>query len=269
MRKVLFFLVCILIYSCNNREEVVNKSNLLGNDYRLFQNTPAWELAKAVEDDDESKINEILARNKYLINYQESKFGSNLLLLAIRNQQYNPFKILLENKPNLEISNSYDGSSAIIEACEYKSYDIKFVELLIKKGANVNDVQVDIEKEGKIKTPLMMAVKTGKLNLVDLLVKSGADINYQNEYGQSALSESIMVNRYNIAYFLLQNGADYKQPIFYRPDYSSTSESKEANEKGKPMYIADVLQEAPSDYDQDKYKLSIIDFLKNKGIKYR
>lgn len=64
MSKVVFFLVCILIYSCNNREEVVDKSKLLGNDYRLFQNTPAWELAKAVEDEGENKINEILARNK-------------------------------------------------------------------------------------------------------------------------------------------------------------------------------------------------------------
>jgi ankyrin repeat protein len=269
MRKVVFFLVCILIYSCNNREEVVDKSKLLGNDYRLFQNTPAWELAKAVEDEDESKINEILAKNKELINYQESKFGSNLLLLTIRNQQYNPFKILLEYKPNLEIHNSYDGSSAIIEACEYKAYDIKFVELLIKKGANVNDAQVDIGKEGKTKTPLMVAVKTGKLNLVELLVKSGADINYQNEYGQSALSESIMVNRYNTAYFLLQKGADYKRPIFYRPDYSIPVEKQDLNDKGKPMYITDVLQEAPSDYDNDKYKLSIIDFLKSKGVIYR
>lgn len=268
MRKVIFFLVCIFIYSCNNREEVVDKSKLLGNDYRLFQNTPAWELAKAVEDQDESKINEILAINKDLINYRESKYGSNLLLLTIRNQQYNPFKILLENKPNLEIHNFYDGSSAIIEACEYKTYDIKFVELLIKKGANVNDVQVEIGKEGKIKTPLMMAVKTGKLNLVKLLIKSGADINYKNEYGQSALSQSFMLNKYNIAYFLLQNGADYKQPVFYRPDYSASSESNVANEKGKPMYIVEVLQEAPSDFDNDKYKLSIIDFLKNKGIKY-
>lgn len=268
MKKALFILVCILIYSCNNREKVVDKSELLGNDYRLFQNTPAWELAKAVEDEDESKINEILAKNKELNNYQEQKFGSNLLFLTIRNQQYKSFKILLENKPNLGIRNSYDGSSAIIEACEYKAYDIKFVELLIKNGANVNDVQVDIEKEGKTKTPLMVAAKTGKMDLVKLLIENGAEINYYNKYAQSALSECIMVNKYDIAFFLLQKNAEYRKPIFFRIDYSAPPNSKIENEKGKPMYLIDVLREAPSDYDKDKYKLAIMNYLKNKGINY-
>jgi ankyrin repeat protein len=45
----------------------------------------------------------------------------------------------------------------------------------------------------------MAAAKTGKLDLVKFLVSKGADINYQNEFGQSALSKSVMVNRYEIS----------------------------------------------------------------------
>jgi len=58
MRKVFFLTVIIsVLFSCNNRENIVDKSELLGDDYRLFQNTPAWELAKAVEDENEDKKN--------------------------------------------------------------------------------------------------------------------------------------------------------------------------------------------------------------------
>jgi uncharacterized lipoprotein NlpE involved in copper resistance len=66
MRKVT---VCnlaaiFLFISCNNRENIVDKENLLGNDYRLFQNTPAWELAKAVQDEDILKIKEEITQKK-------------------------------------------------------------------------------------------------------------------------------------------------------------------------------------------------------------
>lgn len=44
---------CCLLLSCSNinRDKPVDKSELSGRDYRLFQNTPAWELAKAVQDE--------------------------------------------------------------------------------------------------------------------------------------------------------------------------------------------------------------------------
>ena len=47
--QIVFF---CLLFSCINREKPVDKANLTGKDYRLFQNTPAWELAKAVQDED-------------------------------------------------------------------------------------------------------------------------------------------------------------------------------------------------------------------------
>lgn len=268
--KLLVAILCVFIYSCNNvnREKIVDKSELTGDDYRLFQKTPAWKLAKAVQDENEKMINEIVAKEPNFINYQEPYFGSTLLMMTIKNQQYKPFEILLKNKADVNIFDTYEGSTALIEACNSKYYDLKFAEKLIKFGSNVNAVQTDIEKQGKTKTPLMMAVKTGNLDLVELLIKNGANVNYQNEFRQSALSEAIMTNRYNTAYFLLQNGADYREPVFFRPDYSTPSDKQDRNERGKPMYLVDVLRESPSGHDEDKYKLRIIDFLKSKGINY-
>jgi hypothetical protein len=251
----------------------VDKSKLSGRDYRLFQNTPAWELAKAVQDENEKKIDEIVSKNSKLINYQEPKYGNTLLMLTIMNQQIKPFRYLLEKKADINIHNTFDGTSAIIEACGSKYYDIKYAEILIQNGANVNDIETGERKKGNSTrvTPLIEASKTGLLELVALLISNGADVNYINEFNQSALSESIIQRKYEVSHYLLQNGADYKRPIFYRPDYSIPVENQDPNDKGKPMYLVDVLREAFLDFDTDeyRYKMQIVDFLKSKGIDYR
>lgn len=273
MIKQLVFSCLLLSCSNINRDKPVDKQDLTGRDYRLFQGTPAWELAKAVQDEDEKKINEIISKDPKLINYQESKFGNTLLMLTIMNQQIKPFRYLLEKRADVNIHNTYDGTSAIIEACGSKYYDIQFVEILIQNGANVNDIETGERKKGNSTraTPLIEASKSGLIDLVKFLVSKGADVNYQNEFSQSAFSESIMQEKYEIAYYLLENGADYKRPIFYRPDYSIPLENQDPNDKGKPMYLVDVLREDFLDFDTDeyKYKMKIVDFLKGKGIDYR
>ncbi len=265
-----FFFFCLLVSCTNiNREKPVNKKDLTGDDYRLFQNTPAWELAKAVQDENEKKIDEIVAKDPNLINYQEQKYGNTLLKLTVMNQQMKPFKILLKNKANVNIHNSYDGTSVLIEACMFKRYDTKFAEILLQNGANVNDVEVGKRRQGNSTrfTPLMAASRTGNINLVKFLVSKGAEINYQNEFKQSALSSCMMQEKYEVAFYLLENGADYMQPIFYR----SNNSVPHRPEEDKPMYLVDVLREDFFEFDTDeyKYKMQIVDFLKSKGINYK
>ena len=54
---IILIAIACLLFSCSDlsREKIVDKSELTGRDYRLFQNTPAWELAKAVEDENTNK----------------------------------------------------------------------------------------------------------------------------------------------------------------------------------------------------------------------
>ncbi len=250
-----------MLLSCTNinREKQVDKTELTGEDYRLFQNTPAWDIAKAVQDENEKRINEIVIKDPKLINFQESKFGFTLLMLTIRNQQFKPFEVLLKNKANVHIHDTYEGSTALIEACNSKYYDVKFAATLLQYGANVNDVQTDIEKQGKTKTALMAACKTGEIDLVKLLVINGAAVNYQNEYKQSALSEAVTVQRYNVVFYLLNNGIDYTLPISYN------------EEQNKTYYLVDKLRFYLTDLGSKDYKekMQIVDFLKSKGIDYR
>lgn len=265
-----FFFFCLLVSCTNiNREKLVNKVDLTGDDYRLFQDTPAWELAKAVQDENEKVINEIIAKEPKLIDYQEPKYGNTCLSLTVMNQQLKPFKILLANKADVNIHNVYDGTSVLIEACSYKQYDRQFVEILLQNGANVNDVEVGKRRQGNSTrfTPLMAACRTGNLNLVKLLVSKGAEINYQNEFKQSAFSSCIIQEKYEVAFYLLENGADYRQPIFYR----SNNSVPHRPEEDKPIYLVDVLREDFFEFDTDeyKYKMQIVDFLTKKDINYK
>lgn len=259
--RLIIILLCVVLSSCGkmNREKIVDKTELTGDDYRLFQGTPVWELAKAVWDEDVSRIDKIVSKNKQLINFQEPVFGRTLLMLTISNQQYKSFEMLLKNKANIHIHDTYEGSSALIEACSSKHYDVPFPEMLLQYGANVNDVQVDVEKEGKTRTALMVASRSGKFDFVELLIKKRADVNYQNEFKQSALSMATMQNNYEIVIYLLKEGADYKQPIFFK------------EEQNRDMYLVDVLREDFFDLDTDeyKYKMEIVDFLKSKSIDYK
>ena len=267
---ILQLVFACLLFSCSNmcREKIVDKSELTGRDYRLFQNTSAWELAKAVEDENTKKIDKIVSENPEIINYQESKYGNTLLMLTIMNQQLKPFKALLKRGADVNIHSTFDGTSSLIKACSSKFYNITFVKMLIEYGADVNDVETGERRKenGTRLTPLIAASRTGRLDLVRFLVSKGADVNYQNEFGQSALSKSVMVDEYKVAYYLLQNGADYNRPIYYRFDYSVPIEKSDPKDKGKPMYLWDVLKEDLSEFgtSEYKYKMRIIDFLKSK-----
>ena len=57
-----------LLFSCSNnsREKSVDSSELSNIDYRLFQNTPAWELAKAVQEEDMDNFDKIISERDVL-----------------------------------------------------------------------------------------------------------------------------------------------------------------------------------------------------------
>ena len=139
MKKYILLASIILsVVSCGKltRDREVDKSKLRGYDYRLFQKTPAWELAKAVWDDDFKKINELTKKDTNLINYQDSKFGETLLFLTMWHNQKETFKLLLSLGANPNIHDTYDGTSPIIEACKGR-LNIEFVIILSLESKSI------------------------------------------------------------------------------------------------------------------------------------
>lgn len=253
--------LCLLL-SCSNgsRNIQVNKHYIHGNDYRLFQDTPAWELAKAVQDEDVIAIDSIVSSNPTVINYQDSVYGNTLLMLTIVNQQFDSFITLLDKGADVNIHDTFDGTSALIDACSYNFYDIKYAKMLVEYGANVNDIEIRKRRDGNSTrlTPLIAAAKANWLDMIKYLISKGANVNYQNEFGQSALGESVILGNYEITYYLLINGADYKKPIFFRPDYTVPLENSDSCDKGEPVYLSDLLNEDSTEMDSKRYKYKLL-----------
>jgi uncharacterized protein len=252
--------LCLLI-SCTDRERPVEKSKLLGNDYRLFQGTQAWELAKAVWDEDVAAIKRIITETEVGVDFQEPRFGNTLLMLAVQNQQYTSAKALLELGADPNKPDNYDGSSAIIDAVGTNSFfgdDTKYIKLLLKYGADPNSEEVGERRPGSTvrSTPLLEA--SGRsLEKVRILVEAGANINYSNEFGVTPLSRAYLLGNYEIVLFLLKQGADYKTPIIER--------------EGKKLFLADMLREKmyAIDSKEHKQKMAVVAFLEQKGVEYR
>lgn len=260
-----------LITSCTSREQTVDINKLLGNDYRLFQDTPAWTLAKAVEDEDETLIKKIVNEKQVDVDFKEKRFGQTLLMLAVTNQQYNSCKTLLELGADPNKYDSYDGSNAMIEAAQVSNItgdNTKFLRLLLQFKGNPDFVEVGPRRKGNStrNSVLISAVKINEiqssLGMVKLLVEAGADGNYRNEFGQTALKQAIILDVYDVALYLLQKGADYNEEIVDRGKYSTD---------GKKIYLVDMLREFTPELNSIKHKqkLAIIDFLKQNGIDYK
>lgn len=137
-------------------------------------------------------------------------------MMAIINQDYDLFKLLIDNGANFNYHNTYDGSSPIIEACSYREYDSKFVKDLVAKGANVNDTTDNAPYAQS--SPLMEAAGCGNSSIVEYLIKEGANINYRNNFGTTPLGESILTEKYDVALILLNSGADFSSPIYNSVD---------------------------------------------------
>jgi ankyrin repeat protein len=255
---LLFFLISILSCDKMNREDKVDKNKLLASDYRLFQNTPAWELAKAVWDNDTDKIEEEVKKNPKIINYQDSEFGMSLLHMSLYNGQFKSFKELLRLGANPNISDSMHCTSPIIQACEDFDDKIKYVKELIKYKADVNYVECSEGKEEQKtnRTPLITASSYGHLKIVKLLVDNGAYINYDNNrQAGSALGAAVLSEKYDIALYLLERGADCNKVLYkrYNADNSET-----------PIYMRDIISKGGEIRASKEYN-KIVEILKKKG----
>jgi hypothetical protein len=75
--------------------------------------------------------------------------------------------------------------------------DIVTVEEFISRGEDIN------QSEG---SPLFVAIENGRFSIAKLLVTNGANTLLQDEYGDNALNFAIRQGKYNIADFLIKSG---------------------------------------------------------------
>jgi len=110
------------------------------------------------------------------------------------------FNYLVDKGVDLSVKD-YIGNTALMYSC--LTNNLEMTNILIQKGYSVT------ETSNNGYTPLMHASQIIGINtdIMDTLIRKGADVNYQNAKGQSAFSVSCAHNNSAAAFFLLKNGA--------------------------------------------------------------
>lgn len=127
--------------------------------------------------------------------------GNEALLLAAQNGEANLVELLLWHGADIETKDK-DGLTPLGVAVLKQQKEI--VDFLIKRGAKIDTLSI------RGTTPLISATRTGSLELVQLLLKAGASksINHINNYHNHALHYAVAAERIDIIELLLSYGAD-------------------------------------------------------------
>ena len=226
-----------------------------GYSFDLFKNTPNWHLAQAVEKEDSNRIKRIIKGEAIDINFQEPKFGSTLLKLAVGTDKLISTKILLEEGANLNIRD-YENYTPILEATKFidlKKNSLEILKLLIKYGANVNDTL--IQMKGSDTTyfymPLMGAVEN--LDCAKLLLENGANMYVKHK------------SFYSIWYVMLTN--DLNETIFFAQYLIRDKKMKipnpitYINDKPFDIYRLIKIENFRGDNKKEKARQDILDYL--------
>lgn len=264
-------MICFTIAGCSRK---IEKIEIV--DIRIFKDTPAWSLAKAVDKQDIKKIEEILLLNPNIVDYQEPTFGATMLLWAVGMEKYESAKKLLEYGANPNLATFKYGDTPLIVASNYSwidneaKKDPKYVKLLLDFGADPNLAYIGYS-DPKLKsfnepgtTPLMATIGSG-IDKTKALVEAGADINQKSSSQSTAAIYALIDNRDPIyAYYLIVE----KKAIVSEPYYGLYILSDDnPNETFLPV---DILRTWVFDIDSEEYrlKMEIVKEFERQGVDY-
>jgi hypothetical protein len=269
-------LLCLLIFGCESRS--IKKGELTIQDVEIFKGTPAWELAKSVDDENTSKIKKIIDANPTLSNYQEPSFGMTLLIRAVGTEKYNSAKQLLECGANPNIV-SFIGLTALLQAATFSwcdtraNKDPRFVKLLLDYKADPNLIYYSPKMDRQTNyinykmSPLIISVGVGSsIEKIKLLVEHGAFIDYKTELGETAATEALWFKDVGAAYYLIVE----KKAKINDPFYSYNLSNDSIIDKDKPFYPVDLLLDWVYELGSDKYlkKMAIVLEFNKQGVNY-
>lgn len=210
MKKTILLLTFIAIISACTTD----KSKLTCYHISLWEDTPAWEMAKAVKKGDTAKINAILNEGTIDIDYRDPIYGQSLLAWAVCNQKIEMIRFLLQKGANPNLHNTFNGRSPIVLACGDRLADIKILELLLEYGGDPNDYVKKTEYvtyQHWTETPLKEAANID-LKKVKLLIEHGAKVDFTPVPGETPLYRAIGRGYTDIIrYLLMEANADYRK----------------------------------------------------------
>ncbi len=153
-------------------KEIILKKNKLKNLAQLQE--ALWQAVSLKR----NKIVKLFCDLNMDLSYK-NKFGTNLLLLAVKKRNFEAVQLLLQNKMNVNISDCENFSPlhyAILNKDEKMSF------FLIEQGAYVNSQNIYGQ------TPLMLAAQKGMKKVAAVLIEHRADGLIKDKNGKTALN---------------------------------------------------------------------------------
>lgn len=251
----------------------------------IFKETPVWELAQAVDENDASAIEKILKTEADIVDFQDEKYGATVLLWSIGMDKYASAEALLKcgADPNISsetmwktplylasgflwVSNVSDNDPNWLSLVSEYNADPKYIDLLLQYNADPNSnpyIELENYHYESRDSPLMHSVGHG-IEKTRALVEGGADINYMTKFGDTAAITSIYKKNPEYAYYLIvDQKADITQPFFREKSYGS----EDPNEK---LYCVNKLRKWIFDLESDDYrmKMEIVEEFQRQGVDY-
>lgn len=149
----------------------------------------------------DSRFTQLLLSHTTINPNSKDSFDKTPLDIAIEKQNRILVR-LLSNHKNIDLyTKDITGITPLHRACVYNFFYA--VKILCTKMTFV-----DMFNPSKKETPLMTAVKNGYTNIVELLLKAGADVNVKNCEDNTALHYACIYGHPTIAQILIEMGAD-------------------------------------------------------------
>lgn len=229
--------LCMSVVSCGQENRNV----------KFFKGTEAYEIARTVEKKNFEAIEKLVKENPKLLSITNETTGSNILDLSLTLENFDAFKKLLELGADPNFINYYSRRSILIEACKFYdkpepyTIDLRYIELLLKYGANPNySVEEDFtDEKGHYQRATSAIHEASRLDLgmVKLLIKYGADpYKKLKQHQDPPFYEALtgFKNRIEISnYFIDSLKVNIKEPL-------AIFENKETKKKNV-LYIQDVV----------------------------
>jgi len=206
MKKIILL---AFFYTLNIQCQVSDNTSP-GYRFSNFDDSPAYSLAKAVNEENVKTITKIISSNPELIDVKEPKYGMSLLCLSIANNKREAFKALIANGANVnEICGKFEKTTPLIIAIEFLGdCDAFFVNELLKKNCDVNLKVISINEKGSVSENLPLFVNLSCLEVSKLLIEKGADLKstikfppYKKPF--SLIDVCLMYKEFDFLYYLI------------------------------------------------------------------
>ncbi|MEN6386913.1 MAG: ankyrin repeat domain-containing protein [Phycisphaerales bacterium] len=174
--------------------------NVVSEENNMHAYLPDCEVIKCLRKGNLTELEELLKTGAN-INCQD-KYGSTALMIAAEDYA-EAVPLLIKYGADLNIVD-HQGFTALMEAA--KETDLTSLKYLIEAGADLEKKDFDMQQTVLIRTCWFNGEKPK--SVIALLLKSGANVNAKDGYGETALMHNLALTDGNSLGLLMEHGAD-------------------------------------------------------------